>query len=701
MRTSVALIALCGPCMVPIEAVTWSSGSAARSDMETIIKAHAHAIQSKADYLLDLDEIGSCPAQKMCDANPVWADEAVIDPSYLAMHPRFNDPQTGTCVAIDLNEDGNILQTPVTGRTTLTTSKTACKYSAVKETFSGFELETESKQDALASQGCVDNSDISKCITNIDPDVYTYIMPTDASFSVNDDRPRAEICATNNLVDNIDYSFKDIYNDYTQTGWTWLGMQETGLYRTWPSMYQCRTENQCSGCSDPRYRSWYASAAAGSKDVIIVIDTSGSMTRRPYTFGCTECSPTKNRMDYVKEAASWVINTLSEADYAMVVEFSGDAATSKSSVMLPMNMVNRAILKDYIADLQPDGNTPMAAAFEKAFEVIQDSTIAGASSGCTKNILFLTDGVNSGSDQSVIDIIRAKNGGPYENEDLHYESGSGQNGDLTLISTYAFGDGASNLMSQIACENGGVYHNIPDNDAKHLKEVMANYYTYMAAGMVPPDAGSDPVVRWADIYEDGQGRGQVTGACSPVYSFHSSPAQLIGVTCLGASIPVLSGLSDWDVEWADIQNNQGFCYDVLLTWEELETLRAKKVGTKQYTRTCEAAPHNEKEETDVGTIAGLIGAVAGFALLVVCCRTLMSSRSGSSDKDDSRPSQSTTIVIQQPSAPNQYGYQQSQAAGVQMLDMRNPHQAPPQVLNAQPVQAMAVANAPPPYSTQM
>jgi hypothetical protein len=60
-------------------------------------------------------------------------------------------------------------------------------------------------------------------------------------------------------------------------GWMFQGFHKTGLYANWPLIYQCRTENQCTGCSDPRYRSWYANAAGGPKDLVILLDTSGSM----------------------------------------------------------------------------------------------------------------------------------------------------------------------------------------------------------------------------------------------------------------------------------------------------------------------------------------------------------------------------------------------------------------------------------------
>ena len=48
---------------------------------------------------------------------------------------------------------------------------------------------------------------------------------------------------------------------------------------------------------DPRIRPWYVAASSGPKDVVIVLDVSGSMSQY-------------NRLDLAKEAAETVINTL-------------------------------------------------------------------------------------------------------------------------------------------------------------------------------------------------------------------------------------------------------------------------------------------------------------------------------------------------------------------------------------------------------
>ena len=53
------------------------------------------------------------------------------------------------------------------------------------------------------------------------------------------------------------FPLSSISTSYPQIGWNFLGMQKSGLFRNWPLIYQCRTEKQCSGCSDPRFRGWY------------------------------------------------------------------------------------------------------------------------------------------------------------------------------------------------------------------------------------------------------------------------------------------------------------------------------------------------------------------------------------------------------------------------------------------------------------
>ena len=59
---------------------------------------------------------------------------------------------------------------------------------------------------------------------------------------------------------------------------------------------------------DPRFRPWYVAATTGRKNVIILMDISGSMAEN-------------NKMKIAKEAAESVINTLGPADTFAFIPF--------------------------------------------------------------------------------------------------------------------------------------------------------------------------------------------------------------------------------------------------------------------------------------------------------------------------------------------------------------------------------------------
>lgn len=83
-------------------------------------------------------------------------------------------------------------------------------------------------------------------------------------------------------------------------------------------------------------------------------------------------------------------------------------------------------------------------------------------------------------------------------------------------------------MRRIACDNGGVFHKISDTDGPRLKEVMANYYSYLASGLVFWNEYGVPPIKWVDVWEDGQGRGKLAGACGAAFDFGNDPPFLLG-----------------------------------------------------------------------------------------------------------------------------------------------------------------------------
>ena len=118
----------------------------------------------------------------------------------------------------------------------------------------------------------------------------------------------------------------------------------------------------------------YAAAASGPKDVVLVIDTSGSM------------AGDLNNM--AKVAAKMVIDTLTAVDYVTIVKYSS-GAQAYSSTLVEATDANKDLLKAWIdAEIGASGTTNYRAAFEKAWQVVDATT---SSSNCKRIMLFLSD----------------------------------------------------------------------------------------------------------------------------------------------------------------------------------------------------------------------------------------------------------------------------------------------------------------------
>ena len=81
---------------------------------------------------------------------------------------------------------------------------------------------------------------------------------------------------------------------------------------------------------DPRYRPWYISATTGPKNIIIIIDTSGSMDI--------------SKLVSAKTAVKNILNSLSNVDFVGVVAFSETATKLYSNKIERANKTVKAAL---------------------------------------------------------------------------------------------------------------------------------------------------------------------------------------------------------------------------------------------------------------------------------------------------------------------------------------------------------------------
>jgi Mg-chelatase subunit ChlD len=287
----------------------------------------------------------------------------------------------------------------------------------------------------------------------------------------------------------------------SRIGYQYYADQGTGSYVQWPAMDWCPRgqPGESEKKWDPRLRPWYASAVTGPKDVVIVVDVSGSMGQQ-------------NRYNIAAEATVEALNTLDWRDFASIVLFDGEVAGVYSDLMVPVTESERSSMQSWArANIKPKGGTSFTAGLWKALKIIQRSISAGRSAMCEKAILFITDGQDTQwreSDYGYVKNECTKRG--------------------TILFSYALGSGAEQTITKrLACDNRGVFYKVPDG--ADLGAIMARYYEYFALGT----GSCSPT--WTK-YKDGASGEQLYAACSVIYDKTKGNPSLLGASCMDANM---------------------------------------------------------------------------------------------------------------------------------------------------------------------
>jgi hypothetical protein len=346
----------------------------------------------------------------------------------------------------------------------------------------------------------------------------------------------------------------------------------TGAFRIFPA----RHASSC-GAYDPRIRPWYVAASSGPKDVVLVLDVSGSMAQ-------------SGRAELMIDAAKAVIKTLTIADWFSVVLFSSSAATLSSELYLQQaTTANKDAAIAALESVQIGGGTNFRQGFAKAFEVFGASVPMELTSGCHRAILFLTDGTNTdGTVTDVLDGIAIGN--------ALYNA---------TIFTYSLGAGAdATLPKQIACQNSGVWSGIADGD--DLVGSMRSYYQLFARGL--GDQENEGFVTWVEPYSFATGDVQGTTVSAPVYDRTLTPPHFIGVAAVDMTVPFLeeqSGSGYQEILDSLVRRSTATCPTLHLGTCVLQALRLSTVGLDSV---CSAADTGDDCMTADDTVESRNGA---------------------------------------------------------------------------------------------
>lgn len=220
---------------------------------------------------------------------------------------------------------------------------------------------------------------------------------------------------------------------------------------------------------DCRLRSWYIEAAASPKDMIILVDISGSMR------GQNE--------EIAKLVVSNILETLTTNDFVNIITFS-DAISfvdSNEENLIPATLGNIQKLNLAMSKIIPGKIANYSAVLEKAFEVLRDyreSKNRGA--GCNQAIMLISDGVP----QDFNETFRE-----YNWPDIHVR-----------LFTYLIGLEVPDfkLIKEMACINQGYYVHL--SVPSEVREQVLKYIPVMARPLVL--GRHDHPTIWSQVYAD-------------------------------------------------------------------------------------------------------------------------------------------------------------------------------------------------------
>ena len=282
-----------------------------------------------------------------------------------------------------------------------------------------------------------------------------------------------------------------------------------GHFRQVPALHQARC-----GCFDPRQRPWFVAASSGPKNVVLVIDVSGSMDDEGGM-----------RMETTREAAVTIVDTLTVADSFTVIAFSSEAyQLGGTNYLLEANSTNKERLKTEINKLKPVGGTNFLAAFTTAFDAIDNTVANEATTKQRIAILFMTDGEIGGTmmndtrkeeeTNKVIDLVNERT-----------KKLSEISRDVTIF-TYSLGEDADvNVTKNISCSTGGIWTPVDDYDGDLVGE-MSSYYKLFALGH--GEGANEDAVSWVEPYKFIFRGVMGTTVSVPVYDRSVVPSVFLG-----------------------------------------------------------------------------------------------------------------------------------------------------------------------------
>uniref|UniRef100_A0A8C6UFI9 Calcium channel, voltage dependent, alpha2/delta subunit 3 n=1 Tax=Neogobius melanostomus TaxID=47308 RepID=A0A8C6UFI9_9GOBI len=290
--------------------------------------------------------------------------------------------------------------------------------------------------------------------------------------------------------------------------WQYFGSAK-GFFRQYPGVKWHPDEHGVIGF-DCRNRKWYIQAATSPKDVVILVDVSGSMKGL--------------RLTIARQTVSSILDTLGDDDFFNIIAYNQEVHYVEpclNGTLVRADRANKYHFREHLDKLFAKGIGLLGDALTEAFTILGDFNSTGRGSVCSQAIMLVTDGATKMYD----DVFEKYNWPERRVRIFPYLIGRES----------AFADN----LKWMACANKGYFSQIST-----LADVQENVMRYLHVMSRPKVIDHEHDTVWTEAYVDSavtkSGPSLMTTVAMPVFSTKnetvSSWGILLGVA--GTDIPL-------------------------------------------------------------------------------------------------------------------------------------------------------------------
>ncbi|AWP02794.1 putative voltage-dependent calcium channel subunit alpha-2/delta-3-like [Scophthalmus maximus] len=290
--------------------------------------------------------------------------------------------------------------------------------------------------------------------------------------------------------------------------WQYFGSAK-GFFRQYPGVKWHPDEHGVIGF-DCRNRKWYIQAATSPKDVVILVDVSGSMKGL--------------RLTIARQTVSSILDTLGEDDFFNIIAYNQEihyVEPCLNGTLVRADRTNKDHFREHLDKLFAKGIGLLGVALTEAFTILSDFNQTGRGSLCSQAIMLVTDGATEMYD----DVFERHNWPERKVRIFPYLIGRES----------AFADN----LKWMACANKGYFSQIST-----LADVQENVMRYLHVMSRPKVIDHEHDTVWTEAYVDSalkakSGPSLMTTVAMPVFSTKNETKNqgiLLGV--VGTDIPL-------------------------------------------------------------------------------------------------------------------------------------------------------------------